>query len=214
MRKFSIGCTLVLVLLAGGWGVRAASANFSGTWVLDKSKSEGLPQQWQNLESYTMVVTADDKQVTVENKIVGGARPSGEPGGAGGESGSVGGGRGENRGGGGRGEGRAGGQADRGGRRGFGMGMPVATYRLDGTETKIESAGGRGGGVSLKGQLKNGGQVLELTSSRTFNFQGNETTRTTLERWELADGGKTLKVKRTTDTPQGTRESTLVFNRQ
>src|SRR5437870_32348 len=153
MRKFSIGCTLVLVLLAGGWSVRAASANFSGTWVLDKSKSEGLPPQWQNLESYTMVVTADEKQLTVENRIVGGARPSGEPGGgARGESGSVGGGRGENGGMGSRREGHAGGQGDRGGRRGSGMGMPVATYRLDGTETKIESGGGRGGGAILKRQ--------------------------------------------------------------
>lgn len=94
------------------------------------------------------------------------------------------------------------------------MGMPVATYSLDGTETKIESAGGRGVAGTLKGQLKEGGKVLELTTTRTFNFQGNETTRTTLERWELTDGGKTLKVKRTTDTPQGTRESTLVFNKQ
>ena len=215
MRKFSIGCSLVLVLLAGGWGVRAASANFSGTWVLDKAKSEGLPQQWQNLESYTMVVTADDKQVTVENKIVGGARPGSEPGGAAGESGSIGGGRGENGGmGGARREGRAGGQGGRGGGRGFGMGMAVATYKLDGTETKIESAGGRGVAATLRGQLKEGGKVLELTNTRTFNFQGNETTRTTLERWELLDGGKTLKVRRTTDTPQGTRESTLVFNKQ
>jgi hypothetical protein len=205
MRKFSIGCTLVLVLLAGGWAVRAASANFSGTWVLDKTKSEGLPQQWQNLESYTMVVAEDDKQLTVENKIVGGARPSGEPGVARGENGGMGGGRREA---------GVGGQGDRGGRRGLGMGMPAATYRLDGTETKIESAGGRGGAATLKGQLKEGGNVLELTATRTFNFQGNETTRTTHERWELADGGKTLKVKRTTDTPQGTRESTLVFNRQ
>src|SRR5712692_8485427 len=125
MRKFSVGCTLVFLLLAGAWGVHAAASNFSGTWVLDKTKSEGLPQQWQNLESYTMVVTADDKQLTVENRIVGGARPSGEPGGASGESGSVGGGRGENGSMGSRREGRSGGQGDRGGRRGFGMGMPV-----------------------------------------------------------------------------------------
>ena len=212
MRKFSVGCTLVFLLLAGAWGVHAAASNFSGTWVLDKTKSEGLPQQWQNLESYTqnlesytMIVTADDKQLTVENKIVGGARPSGEPGGAGGESGGMGAGRRER---------GFGGQGDRGGRRGFGMGMPAATYKLDGTETKIESAGGRGGAATLKGQLTEGGKVLELTATRTFNFQGNETTRTTHERWELADGGKTLKVKRTTDTPQGTRESTLVFNKQ
>ena len=210
MKKFSIGFTLVLVLLAGAWAVSAASANFSGTWVLDKAKSEGLPPQWQNLESYTMVVSEDDKQLTVENRIVAGARPTTDQGGA--EPGV---GRGDgNSTGGGRREGGFGRQG-RGGRgSGFGAGMAAATYKLDGTETKVESAGGRGGGATLKAELLNGGNVLSLTNTRTINFQGNETTRTTRERWELADGGKTLKVQRTTDTSQGTRESTLVFNKQ
>jgi hypothetical protein len=94
------------------------------------------------------------------------------------------------------------------------MGMGAATYKLDGTETKTESAGGRGGGAMLKAQWKDGGKALELTTTRSFNFQGNETTRTTKDRWELADGGKTLKVKRSVDTPQGAQESTLVFTRQ
>ena len=58
------------------------------------------------------------------------------------------------------------------------------------------------------------GRGLELTNTRSVNFQGNETTRTTKERWELADGGKVLKVKRTVDGRQGTQESTLVFNKQ
>ena len=94
------------------------------------------------------------------------------------------------------------------------MGMGTATYKLDGTETKIESAGGRGGGATLKAQWKDGGNALELMTTRSFNFQGNETTRTTKERWELADGGKALKVKRTVDGSQGSQESTLVFTRQ
>ena len=94
------------------------------------------------------------------------------------------------------------------------MGMPTATYKLDGTENKIESAGGRGGAATLKAQWKDGGKALELMTTRSFSFQGNETTRTTKERWELADGGKTLKIKRTADGPQGSQESLLVFARQ
>jgi len=209
MKKFAVGFTLVLLLLTGVWAASAASANFSGTWVLDKSKSEGLPPQWQNLESYTMVVSQDNKQLTVENKIVGAARPMGDQGSS--EQGTA---RGNGDGtGSGRGNGGFGRQG-RGGRGGgFGMGMPAATYKLDGTETKIESTG-RGGGATLKAELQSDGNVLLLTNTRTFNFQGNEATRTTRERWELGDGGKTLTVKRSMDTPQGTRESTLVFNKQ
>ena len=213
MNRSLIACALALVLLAGAWTVSAASANFAGTWVLDKARSQGLPPQWENIESYTMVVTQDDKQITVENKIVGGVRAGGEQGGIGGQGrpprdGAAGDGQGGGR--------RAGGGqgGGRGGRGGFGMGMPTATYKLDGTETQIESAGGRGGAATLKAQWKDGGKGLELTNTRSFNFQGNETTRTTKERWELADGGKVLKVKRTADGRQGAQESTLVFNRQ
>ena len=214
MKRVLISCSAALVVLAGAWVVSAASPNFSGSWVLDKSKSQGLPPQIENSESYTMVVTQDEQQLTVENKIVGGRRPDGAEPGAGG----LGGGRrpdGVGGQGGGRRPDAAGGQGGgRGGRGGFGMGMGAATYKLDGTETKTESAGGRGGAATLKAQWKDSGKSLELTTTRSFNFQGNETTRTTKERWELSDGGKTLKVKRTVDGPQGSQDFTLVFIRQ
>jgi hypothetical protein len=213
MKRFLIGCTLTLALLAGVCAASGTSANFSGTWVLDKNKSDGLPPQWQNIESYTMVVTQDDKQLTVENKIVGGARADREQNGARGEGGGQGGQSGGMTGS--RRQGGVGGQGGgRGGRGGMGMGMGAATYKLDGTETKVESADGRGGGATLKAQWKDSGRVLELTNARSFNLQGSEMTRTTRDRWELADGGNTLKVKRTTDGRQGTQESTLVFNKQ
>jgi hypothetical protein len=211
MKKVLIGCSVALVFLASTWVVCAAPANFSGNWTLDKSKSRDLPPQIENSESYTLVVTQDDQRLTVENKIVGGQRPDGGEPGVGGQGG------GRRPGGtGGQGGGRrpdgAGGQG--GGRGGFGMGMPTATYKLDGTESKVESTGGRGGAVTLKAQWKDGGKALELMTTRSINFQGNETTRTTKEHWELSDSGKTLKIKRTVDGRQGPRESTLVFSRQ
>ena len=213
MKKFLIGCSVALAFLTGAWVVSAASANFSGTWVLDKSKSQGLPPQVENSESYTMVVTQDEQQLTVENKIVGGRRPGGGEPGAEGQGGGR---RPDDIGGqgGGRRPDGTGGQRGGRGRGGFGMGMGTATYKLDGTETRIESAGGRGGAATHKAQWKDGGRTLELMTTRSFNFQGNETTRTTREHWELADGGKTLKLKRTADGPQGSQESTLVFTRQ
>lgn len=225
MKRVLIGCALTLVLVAGVFAASSTPANFSGTWVLDKEKSDGLPRQLQNVESYTMVVTQDDKQLTVENKVSGGGR-RGDQNSASGENntptdrGSQGGsqdgsmtGGGKRGGFGGQGGGQAGGQGGGRGGRG-GMGMGTATYKLDGSESKVESAGGRGGAATLKAQWKDGGKVLELTNSRSFNAQGNDMTRTVKDRWELADGGKTLKVKRSVDGMQGSQESTLVFSKQ
>jgi hypothetical protein len=213
MKRFLTGVTPALALLTGMWSVSAAPPNFSGTWMLDKSKSQ-LQRQMENIESYTMVVSQDDQQLTVENKIVGGARMGGDQGGASGQGGQRGqggfGGQGRRQGG----SGGQGGGGGRGGRGGFGMGAGTLTYKLDGSETKIESAGGRGGDATLKAQWKDKGKTLELTNTRTMNFQGNEVTRTTKERWELSDEGKTLKVKRSVEGPQGSQESTLIFLKQ
>jgi hypothetical protein len=46
-------------------------ANFAGTWVLDKSKSE-LPQMMQNFGGLTWEITQDDKQITRDQKFEGG----------------------------------------------------------------------------------------------------------------------------------------------
>ena len=94
------------------------------------------------------------------------------------------------------------------------MGMGVQTFKLDGTETQLESRGGRGGGGTLKAQWADAGKALEVTTTRNFSFQGNESTRTVKDHWELSNGGKVLTVRRTADSPQGPRESTLVFNKQ
>lgn len=223
MKRFLLACSTALVLITGGWAVNAASTSFSGTWVLDKSKSQGLPRQWENVQSYTMVITQDDKQLTVDNKFEGGGSTRNQnrggdgqgrdrrEGAAGGER--AGGRRDGTSAGGGQGRGRGG--------RGFGMGMATASYKLDGTEVTVESAGGRGGPAKLKAQWRDGGKVLELTSTRSFNFQGNEMSRTTKQRLELAEGGKVLKVKLTVDgaqgsveSAQGPQESVLVFNKQ
>jgi hypothetical protein len=46
------------------------------------------------------------------------------------------------------------------------------------------------------------------------NFQGNDVTITSTEHWELADGGKTLKVHRTSESPRGTQETKLTFTKK
>ena len=62
----------------------AAPANFSGTWTLDKSKSQGLDQRMQNAESIQWVITQNDKQISIESKVTGGQNAGGGPGGGGG----------------------------------------------------------------------------------------------------------------------------------
>jgi hypothetical protein len=39
-------------------------------------------------------------------------------------------------------------------------------------------------------------------------------TATTTEDWTLSADGKTLTIKRTSESPRGTQNSTLVFNKQ
>ncbi len=86
-----------------------------------------------------------------------------------------------------------------------------ATYKLDGTETTAEVQGRMPGKAVRKAKWLSDGKILELVDVRNVNFQGNEFKITITDHWELADGGKTLKVHRTTETPQGPRENKLTF---
>ena len=88
-----------LFLIAGlmtalGLAVVAASAfapaNFAGTWSLDKAKSQGLSQGMMNAESVIWTITQDDKQISIDSKVVAGAPAAGatpNPGGGGGMGG-------------------------------------------------------------------------------------------------------------------------------
>src|SRR5215813_3199136 len=54
----------------------AAPANFSGTWSLDKTKTQNLPRQWENATSVTLEIKQDAKQITLETKAEGSQFPS------------------------------------------------------------------------------------------------------------------------------------------
>jgi hypothetical protein len=106
--------------------------------------------------------------------------------------------------------GGAGGGGGRGGRGGMmGGGNQPRTFKLDGSETVTENQRGK---TTIKAKLSDGG--LEINTVRNMNMQGNEMTLTTKEHWTLADGGKTLKVHSSTETPQGARETNQVFTKQ
>ena len=189
MRKLLVAVSLAGVLLANILAVGAAApTNFAGTWALDKAKSKDLPPPMQNVKSYTLTVAQDAQQLTADTKIERGDNAEGGVPGMGGPG---------------------------GGRRGGGMGMmgpQNVAYKLDGSETTLDT-GGRGA-ATAKAEWQNGGKTLKLTVRRTFNFQGNDVTATTTELWDLSADGKTLTIQRTNESPRGTMSSTLVFNKQ
>ena len=165
MKRFLIASSLICLLMMAAQA--AAPTNFSGTWSLDKSKSEGLQGAMANADM-TMTVTQDGKQLVVETKYSGGERE---------------------------------------------MPAQSLTYKLDGSETTADFTGRMAGKGTLKAKWM-GDSALELHTVRNMNMQGNDVTMTSTEHWELADGGKTLKVHRTSESPRGTRETTLVFTKK
>ena len=196
MRKllFAFGLTSALVFALAA---HAAAPNFAGTWTLDKSKSQGLNPRWQNAESVTWNVTQTDKEITIEEKVTGGA-PGGGPGGppAGGAPAG----------------GPPGGGPGGGGGRGMGGGMMgPRTFNLDGSETTGDMGRGK---FARKATLSSDGKTLELVSKTTFQTQdGNEVTATSNDKLTLSADGKTLTVVRHSESPRGPQDSTLVFNK-
>jgi hypothetical protein len=206
------------VLSLGAFCAERVQPDFSGTWVLDKTKTRSLPSQFK---SYTMVVTQNEQQLIVETKLDGDLKPperepgEGFPGGGGFPSGP-GGGFPRGPGGGfpgGPGRGFPGGGPPSG-LMVLGMVIPSATYSLDGKETTAELEGRMPGTATLKARWVKDGKALELSTVRHVDFQGNSVTFTSKERWELAEGGEVLSLQRSVETPRGTDTVKLTFNKE
>jgi hypothetical protein len=194
MRKllYAFGLTSALVF---AMGAQAAAPNFAGTWTLDKSKSQGLSQRIQNAESVSWVIAQTDKEITIEEKVTGGGGqggPGGPPSGAPPAGGPPQ-------------EGRGAG----GGGRGMGM-MGPRTYNLDGTETAGEMGRAK---FTRKATLSADGKTLELVQKTTFQGPDGEVTGTSSDKLTLSADGKVLTVVRHSESPRGTQDSTLVFNK-
>lgn len=63
-KTFIYSAMLCAVLIAVA--TAAAATNFSGTWVVDKSKSEGLNPRAMEGGDITWTITQTDKEITVE----------------------------------------------------------------------------------------------------------------------------------------------------
>jgi hypothetical protein len=102
-------------------------------------------------------------------------------------------------------------EGGQGGGRGAGMGN--LTLNMDGSETTTDvpqfSAK-----RTVKAKWLDGEKILEVSTVTTGNAQGNDFKFTATEQWELAEGGKVLKVHRKFDSPQGAIDSKMVFNKK
>ena len=225
MKKTLYASLFAIALLFGLHAVGAAqtkAADFSGTWVLDKTKTTDLPP---TLESYTLKVGQDDQHIAVQT-IVQGELPRRGMGGRGGGAGAGGGGTGG-------GEGSGGGFGGGGGGGEFGppkgvvmslalqMGLPQTPFTLDGKETVLPLEQRQGedqpaqnaGTISLKASVKKNGRAIDLQAVRKVKTQQGERSIAIRDHWELSEDGKTLTVKRTAAMGGGA-EAKLIFNRQ
>ncbi|MGI8470264.1 MAG: hypothetical protein ACR2N3_17630 [Pyrinomonadaceae bacterium] len=175
------------VLFSAAAAFAQTKTDFSGNWTLDVSKSK-LDER-QRIESGTMNVTQTANDITFKTDFKRTPRP--DSGGGNGQGGGNG--------------------MGRGGMMGGGANQPV-TYTLDGKEMTSQ-AGSTDRPSTAKMQAKWDGGKLNLTSVRTFTTPNGDVSTTLKETWELADGGKTLKVHRETESPRGTQTSDFYYTR-
>lgn len=98
-----------------------------------------------------------------------------------------------------------------GGRGGMGGLFGPRTFNLDGSETTGDT--GRGKYVR-KATVSGDGKTIELVTKSTFSGpDGNEIQTTSSDKLQLSADGKMLTVNRRSESPRGTQEATLVFNK-
>jgi hypothetical protein len=168
MKKLLPACITISLAMITLISVNAAIARFNGTWILNRSKSEGLTGALANAE-IILVVTQDNKKLVAEQKIrVRGREQPSQP----------------------------------------------LIYNLDGSETTVEVVRPLAGTMHLQAKVLEKGQVLSLRSSISGENRGKEVAINTKEYWELAEGGRVLKITRVRETPEKTQQFKLYFEKQ
>ena len=88
------------------------------------------------------------------------------------------------------------------------------TYNLDGKEATSEAGGQMGGTSTMKATWSDATKTLELMSVRAGTVNGQDFKATTTDKMSLSADGKVLTINRHSESPRGTQDSTLVFNKQ
>lgn len=229
MRKNVMMLIVLGMMMAGlvGSALAQKPADFSGAWTLDVKKTRDVPA---GLKSYVLTVKQDDNQISFEAKIDGNLNsslaqdqqrtsnlntfgevaaqsiPAGSAGASTGVAGSA--------------FTDSGTMASSSSKVNVAPGRAFATVvrrltcRLDGEERVREIGGISPGKMRRKAMWKDPAKSLELHIARDFDTQGSVVTSTVREIWELADGGRELRIKRTVNLLAGWDEVTLIFARQ
>lgn len=187
MKKFVFLLSVVCLFALSAF---AQTPNFAGEWNLDKSKSKLSEQQTASIESRTITVEQNDKEIKATTATKRNA-PAGGQGGPPPGGGGMGGGRGMMGGG----------------------GDGTSTYSLDGKEvvTERETQMGK---IPTKTIAKIKDGKFHVESSTTFNTPNGEMTMTNKSVWELSADGKTLTVKTTQSGRNGDTTTEWVYTKK
>lgn len=198
MKRISLLMWFFTLLLATtAISAQNKATSFAGTWELDAAKSK-LPER-QRVESMTLNVSQNDKELKVETNSKRAARPEMDRAMGDGSGGGM----------------RQGGGMGRGGG-GMGGGNGIATYSLDGKETTVAvemPAGMPASSVAYQSKMEKDGK-MQLVSNRSIETPNGAMSIKTTETWELVDGGNGLKVTRDTESARGTQSSEMYFTRK
>jgi hypothetical protein len=163
VKKILAYSSMFFVAMMAVLSVSAAPTDFSGTWVLNATKSTA-PQGQGGGGTVTLIVKQDAKTLTSTRKTE--------------------------------------------------RGEQINTYNLDDTKSTNKLTGRMEGTAVSTIKWQGDGKILEINTDTTASMQGNEFKMTSVAHWELADGGKTLKIHSKTVTPQGEREGTQFYDKQ
>jgi hypothetical protein len=191
MKRISLFVAiLALCALAAAAQDKVKTSDFSGTWILDVSKSQLGERSFIESQTLTVKQTATDLKVETATKRTPppAMNPSGGQVAKGGFGGGMGGGR-------------------------MGGGDTPWTYSLGGKDTKGEMSGPMGA-IPVTLNAKFDGKTLLLSRVSTFNGQMGEVTMTNKESWSVSDDGKTLTVNAERNGMRGTESSVKVYTRK
>ncbi len=166
----SVRCILLILcaFVIAGYGIAGAQeVNYSGTWVLDKAKSDLQGRMMESLQSITLVIAQTGNDITADYQSKYSERESNDK----------------------------------------------MVLTIGGAEVSREGMRGRGT-IKSKAAWSADKKNLVVTSVSTFEGQNGTMTINGTDTYLLSADGNTLTVNRQSESPRGTRTSTLVFNKQ
>lgn len=98
--------------------------------------------------------------------------------------------------------------------RGREQASPQLVYKLDGSQSEAEVVRPMAGTSKLKSRWVASTKTLELFSTISGEIDGKPAAVTTREYWQLSADGKSLNITRIRQSPQGTQNFKLHFDRQ